>query len=97
MHSRNNHRLGIITPDMTTTLGFGPSRAILGVPLMTWAIVLGASGAGAGVAGFAIGRSAKAAVSSSLGGIVGAAIGIGMAGYMTMREFEKLKSEAVQA
>ena len=50
--------LGLITPEITRSLGadeplvFTPGGAVLGVPLTTWALVIGATGVGTAGAGY---------------------------------------------
>lgn len=92
--------LGIITPDITRSLGetrlLNPGEvnvsplALLGVPMPTLVAVVSMSMFGSSAAGYAATGSAKGGLFGAVGGLVGSIGGIAIAGFIQKRQFEKL-------
>lgn len=98
-----NHDLGLITPDITRTLGLiSPEgqralsyslqqpTTLLSFPVTTWGIIVGGATVGGAAAGYASSMSGRGALFGMLGGLIGSAGGMALAGYLGVRANNKL-------
>jgi hypothetical protein len=65
----------------------------MGVPLSTWGIVLGATGAGTAAVGYLATRSVKGSIYGALGGMLSAGAGIAIAGIVARKALAGFVSE----